>query len=76
MPVAPSALIVREDFERSLVALGVPDFIENSGRELPLVIQDKIFQDDSQDPSYPGITATGSFVVSVPLCRALGGGRG
>jgi len=57
-----SALIIRDDFEASLVAKhGLPDFIENGGRELPLVIQDKIFQDVAQDPGYPGQTATGSL---------------
>jgi spore coat protein A, manganese oxidase len=56
-----SALLVRDAFERSLVNLGLPDFIENGGRELPLVIQDKIFQDEAQDPTYPGLTATGSL---------------
>jgi spore coat protein A len=57
-----SALIIRDNFERSLVKrFGLPDFIENGGRELPLVIQDKIFQDSSQDPDYPGIGVTGSL---------------
>jgi spore coat protein A, manganese oxidase len=57
-----SGVIIRDDFERSLVKkFGLPDFIENGGRELPLVIQDKIFQDESQDPAYPGISATGSL---------------
>ena len=57
-----SAILIRDDFERSLVKqFGLPDFIENGGHELPLVIQDKIFQDAEQDPGYPGITATGSL---------------
>jgi spore coat protein A len=57
-----SALIIRDKFERSLVKrFGLPDFIENGGRELPLVIQDKIFQDSTQDPDYPGISVTGSL---------------
>ncbi|MEI8239055.1 MAG: multicopper oxidase domain-containing protein [Actinomycetota bacterium] len=56
-----SALIIRDSFERSLVKLGMPDFIEKGGREIPLVIQDKIFQDEAQDPDYPGIPATGSL---------------
>ena len=44
-----TALLVRDNFERSLQAVGLPPFIENSVlsgtavRELPLVIQDKIF---------------------------------
>jgi spore coat protein A len=57
-----SGLIIRDDFERSLVKkFGLPDFIENGGREIPIVIQDKIFQDVNQDPAYPGIAATGSL---------------
>ncbi len=56
-----SALIIRDNFERSLVKLGMPDFIEKGGREIPLVIQDKIFQDAAQDPDYPGNTASGSL---------------
>ena len=57
-----SALIIRDNFERSLVAnFGVPDFIEHGGREIPLVIQDKIFHDPTQDPAYPGIAAEGSL---------------
>ncbi len=57
-----SALIIRDDFERTLVTkFGLPDFIENGGRELPLVIQDKIFQDSGQDPEFPGVRATGSL---------------
>ncbi|HEY5996732.1 MAG TPA: multicopper oxidase domain-containing protein [Candidatus Deferrimicrobiaceae bacterium] len=44
-----TALLVRDNFERSLQPAGLPPFIENSVlsatavRELPLVIQDKIF---------------------------------
>jgi spore coat protein A, manganese oxidase len=36
--------IIRDAFEASLVGpSGLPDFIENGGREMPIVIQDKIF---------------------------------
>jgi spore coat protein A len=35
--------IIRDNFEGYLRNLGLPDFIENGGREIPLVIQDKIF---------------------------------
>jgi len=57
-----SAILIRDDFERQLVKRqGLPDFIENGGRELPLVIQDKIFQDSAQDPTYPGHATTGSL---------------
>ncbi|MBX0327822.1 multicopper oxidase domain-containing protein [Oscillochloris sp. ZM17-4] len=39
-----SAMIIRDKFEAALRKLGLPDFVENGGRELPLVVQDKFFQ--------------------------------
>ena len=48
-----SAYIIRDNFERSLVSLGLPNFIELGGRELPIVIQDKTFL-QAEDPNYPG----------------------
>jgi len=39
-----TAYIIRDDFERGLRASGLPDFIENGGREIPLIIQDKVFR--------------------------------
>lgn len=61
-----SALIVRDAFERSLVAHhGLPGFIEDGGREIPLVIQEKVFLDTDltdQPPHspdyYPGNART------------------
>ena len=46
-----SAFLIRDDFEANIMVklLGLPDFIENGGRELPLVFQDKIFQ-NANDP--------------------------
>ena len=38
-----SAYIIRDKFEGNLRSKGMPDFIENGGREIPIVIQDKIF---------------------------------
>ena len=38
-----SAYIIRDSFEANLRNLGLPDFVENGGREIPIVIQDKIF---------------------------------
>ena len=38
-----SAYIIRDNFERAMIPLGLPDFIEAGGREIPIVIQDKIF---------------------------------
>ncbi len=53
-----SGMLIRDRFERSLVATrGLPDFIENGGREIPVIIQEKVFlpQDDA---SYPGSAKT------------------
>ncbi len=38
-----TAYILRDAFEGGLRNRGLPDFIENGGREIPLVIQEKIF---------------------------------
>ena len=39
-----TAFIIRDNFERDLVAHhGLPQFIELGGAELPIIIQDKIF---------------------------------
>ncbi len=60
-----SAYIIRDAFEADLRIKGLPDFIENGGREIPIVIQDKIFVDhatiDVQDPTWPGSKDTGTL---------------
>ena len=65
-----TALIIRDGFEIGLKDRGLPEFIENSVlggtvvRELPLVIQDKIFVDSNLplvDPTYQGVTTPGSL---------------
>jgi spore coat protein A len=60
-----SAYIIRDDFEGNLRNLGLPDFIENGGRELPIVVQDKIFVNadtiEGLDPTWPGPRTTGSL---------------
>jgi spore coat protein A, manganese oxidase len=38
-----SAYIIRDDFEKGLISQGLPDFIENNGNEIPIIIQDKVF---------------------------------
>ncbi len=56
--------IIRDPFEGSLRNYGLPDFIENGGRELPLVIQDKIFVGEnilSDDPTWSGVQTPGSL---------------
>ena len=40
-----TAYLIRDDFEGNLRNAGLPDYIENGGRELPIVIQEKIFVD-------------------------------
>jgi spore coat protein A, manganese oxidase len=60
-----SAYIIRDTFEASLVSQGLPEFIENGGNEIPIVIQDKIFVDsstiDNIDPTWEGLKTTGSL---------------
>ena len=59
-----SAYIIRDDFEGDLRNLGLPDFVENGGREIPLVIQDKTFVGPhiaTLDPTWPGPTSVGSL---------------
>jgi len=53
-----SAYIIRDNFEAQLARyFGLPKFVENGGRELPLVFQDKIFQNGvtpNPDRPFPG----------------------
>ena len=60
-----SAFVIRDNFERGLVGLGLPDFIEKGGREIPLVFQDKVFVNKDSikglDPTWPGPKDTGSL---------------
>ncbi len=59
-----SAYIIRDAFESNLRNQGLPDFIENGGREIPIVIQDKIFVGSNingQDPTWTGPTSPGSL---------------
>ena len=51
-----SAYILRDPFEGSLRNMGLPDFVESGGREIPIVIQDKIFVGanlSTLDPTWP-----------------------
>jgi len=59
-----SAYIIRDIFEANLRNLGLPDFVENGGNEIPIVIQDKIFVGpniENLDPTWPGPTRVGSL---------------
>ena len=53
-----SALLIRDTFEANLINLGLPNYIEAGGNEIPLVIQDKIFVGPdikSKDPLWSSI---------------------
>lgn len=59
-----SGYIIRDLFEAGLRNQGLPDYIENGGREIPLVFQDKIFVGPSiftVDPTWPGPSGVGSL---------------
>jgi len=59
-----SAYIIRDAFEGNLRTMGLPDFVENGGREIPIIIQDKIFVGPNilaTDPTWPGPTGVGSL---------------
>ncbi|MGZ3636562.1 MAG: multicopper oxidase family protein, partial [Ktedonobacterales bacterium] len=59
-----SAYIIRDSFEGNLRNKGLPDFVENGGREIPIAIQDKIFVGSNihtVDPTWPGPTGVGSL---------------
>ena len=59
-----SAYIIRDAFEGNLRNQGLPDFVENGGREIPLVIQDKIFVGANiaaVDPTWKGPSGVGSL---------------
>jgi spore coat protein A len=59
-----SAYIIRDHFEAHLRNLGLPDFVEHGGREIPIVIQDKIFVGPdiaTKDPTWHGSSRVGSL---------------
>jgi len=59
-----SAYIIRDLFERGLRLIGLPDFIEKGGREIPLIFQDKIFVGAdiaTADPTWTGVSTPGSL---------------
>ena len=80
-----SALVIRDAFELNLKNRGLPEFIENSVlagtavRELPIVIQDKIFVGPdifSVDPAWTGPSAPGSLWYAHQYETALYGTLG
>ena len=65
-----SALLLRDNFENGLKNQGLPEFIENSVlggnpvRELPIVVQDKVFVGPDisiVDPAWTGLSTAGSL---------------
>jgi FtsP/CotA-like multicopper oxidase with cupredoxin domain len=53
-----TALLIRDKFEKGLVAQGLPNYVELGGNEIPLVFQDKIFVGPdtiNQDPLWTSI---------------------
>ena len=61
-----TAYLLRDAFEGGLRNLGLPDFVENGGREIPLVIQDKIFVGPDiaiVDPTWSAVTRPKSQTV-------------
>jgi spore coat protein A len=59
-----SAYVIRDTFEGNLRNMGLPDYIENGGREIPIVIQDKIFVGANildRDPTWTGGTNPGDL---------------
>jgi len=77
-----SAYIIRDTFEGNMRNFGLPNFIELGGRELPIIIQDKVFVGaniGALDPTWPGPKGIGSLwyphVYEKNRWRLLGAGR-
>jgi FtsP/CotA-like multicopper oxidase with cupredoxin domain len=59
-----SLLMIRDSFELGLVNLGLPNYLEVGGNEIPIVIQDKAFVGPnifSADPTWTGPATPGSL---------------
>lgn len=58
-----SGLLLRDSFEAGLIGAsgkGLPDYIENSGREIPLIFQDKVFVGvniNTVDPTWSAVSS-------------------
>jgi spore coat protein A len=56
-----TGLLIRDNFERSLMNLGLPNFVEAGGNEIPLIFQDKIFVGPNTallDPTWAAVSST------------------
>src|SRR5262249_23242605 len=83
-----TALLIRDNFEIGLKNLGLPEFVEAGGRELPIIVQDKIFGAPAILTVEPAWTAqrwtrrgpagripgaSGTHTSTTPTARASGG---
>jgi len=74
-----SALLLRDAFENNLKNLGLPEYIEAGGHELPIVVQDKVFVGTdigTVDPTWTGLSAPGSLWYGHQYDTALFGKLG
>jgi len=58
-----SAYVIRDAFEGGLRNMGLPEFVEYGGREIPLVVQDKVFVGPDiaiADPTWMTVTTAKS----------------
>src|ERR1051326_5031601 len=59
-----SGLLIRDNFEADLIGnSGLPDYIENGGREIPLIFQDKVFVSTNIatiDPTWSAVSSATS----------------
>jgi spore coat protein A len=56
-----SGLLLRDAFETSLMGQGLPNYVEAGGKELPLVIQDKVFVGSNIsaiDPTWSSVSSS------------------
>ena len=70
-----TALLIRDNFEIGLKNLGLPEFVEAGGRELPIIVQDKIFVAPdilTVDPAWTGPTVISK--MPSPSTRRNGNG--
>ena len=67
-----SGLLIRDTFEAGLIANnGLPDYIENGGREIPLIFQDKVFVGTNIATIDPTWSAVSSATTPGSLWYAL-----
>ena len=75
-----TARLLRDNFEIGLKNQGLPDFIEAGGRELPIVVQDKVFIDPATistvDPTWPFTPVSGNLWYAHVYDTALYGPLG